>query len=79
MKKFFKIDSEGKVVNFFLPKKNKKEETYFRYFEYLGVGFSLISPIILGVFIGVLIKQIVFFIFLGMFLSIYNLFTISRK
>jgi hypothetical protein len=46
--------------------------------KYFGIGFYIISPTIIGLFFGFLTNKIVFFIFLGSFLSLYNLFKLIK-
>lgn len=79
MKKFFKIESDGLIKEAKIEKEKIKKGFNFKEFQYLGVGFYLIIPILLGLLIGLLTKKIAFFIFLGAILTFYNLFQITKK
>jgi len=48
------------------------------YLKYLGIGFYIISPIVICLFFGFLTNKMVFFIFLGSFFSLYNLFKLIK-
>lgn len=79
MKKLFKIDNEGIIKKFEVKKKRERKIIDIREFQYLGIGFYLITPIFLGVLFGLLTKRIVFFIFLGTIFTFYNLYKITKE
>lgn len=77
-RKIFKITDEGKIKKWsFKEKKEVKDE--WQVVSYMGVGFYLVTPIIGGLIIGLLTKKILFFIFLGMIFSFYNLFKLTKS
>lgn len=78
MKKFFKINSEGKIEEVEILNFRKKKKSSFKYLDYLGIGYHLITPIVIGLGVGLLFKKVVFFVFLGMFLSFYNLYKLTK-
>jgi len=77
MKKFFKINNEGEIEKFDEIRK-KREKKDLKSWQYWEVGGYLITPIILGLIIGLLLKKVVFFVFLGTIFSFYNLFKLTK-
>jgi F0F1-type ATP synthase assembly protein I len=78
MKKFFKINTEGKIEEAEITEFRKKKESSWRYLDYLGIGYSLVTPVVVGALVGVWLDKVIFFIFLGMFFSFYNLYKIIK-
>jgi len=82
---FYKINSDLKIKkseNFL--KKPKKPNLDLA--NFLNIGYYLLVPLLLGVFLGVLIDRslktkywVVIMIFLGFAASIYNLYSLTKK
>jgi len=83
---YFEIDKLGnlKRTSQDLKKKSKKERSFFSKNININVGYSLVTPILIGVAIGLTLDNkfhtkpylTLFFIFFGMISSIYNLYKI---
>lgn len=83
---YFEIDKLGnlKRTGQDLKKKSKKERSFFSKNININVGYSLVTPILIGVAIGLALDNkfhtkpylTLFFIFFGMVSSIYNLYKI---
>jgi len=88
IKNYFEIDKRGNLKktdkNFDKKLKNKKD--FFSEYININVGYSLVTPILIGVIIGLALDNkfhtkpyfTVFFIFFGMVSSLYNLFKIIK-
>lgn len=79
MKRFFKIDSTGRVVKLELKNIKKKKEEKIDNLKYLDIGFYLITPLLFFLLIGIYFKKEVFFILLGTVFVFYNLIKIVKK
>ncbi len=79
MKKFFKINSNGLIKEYQIKREKRKKELEWQKFRYLGIGFYLITPILLGLIIGLLTKKAIFFIFLGTIFTFYDLYKIIKE
>lgn len=85
---YFEIDNKGnlKKTNRNFNKKPKTKKDFFSKYIDINVGYSLVTPILLGVIIGLTLDNnfhkkpffTVLFIFLGMVSSIYNLFKMVK-
>ena len=83
---YFEIDKQGNLnkTNQDFNKKPKIKKDLFSQYLNINVGYSLVTPILIGVIIGLMIDNkfrskpyfTVFFIFLGTISSIYNLYKI---
>ena len=82
---FYKIGSDLKLKeseNFLKkPKKSNLDLANF-----LNIGYYLIAPLLIGVFLGVLIDRslktkywVIVFILFGFIASIYNLYSLTKK
>ena len=78
MKKIFKITTEGKIEKWSLKEKKEAKDEW-QVVNYIGIGFYLIAPIIVGLIVGLMTKKILIFIFLGMIFSFYNLFKLTKS
>jgi F0F1-type ATP synthase assembly protein I len=88
MNSYFEIDKHGdlKKTNQYFNKKPKIKKDFFSEYININVGYSLVTPILLGVIIGLTLDNkfhkkpffTVFFIFFGMISSLYNLFKIIK-
>jgi F0F1-type ATP synthase assembly protein I len=85
---FFEIDKQGnlkKAQQNFVEKQKAEKDFYSQYLN-VNVGYSLVTPILAGVIIGIALDNkfhkkpvfTVFFIFFGMISSIYNLYRIIK-
>ena len=85
---YFEIDKQGnlkKTAREF-NKKPKIKKDFFSQYLNINVGYSLVTPILIGVIIGLALDNkfhtkpyfTVFFIFLGAFSSFYNLFKLIK-
>ncbi len=81
MKRYFIFDKNLNLKkissNQFILKKNKKTN-YLLLAKYGNVGYYLIIPILLGLFLGFLIKKIVIGIIIGTIFSFYNLLRLIK-
>ena len=85
---YFEIDKQGnlKETNKEFNKKPKIKKDFFSQYLNINVGYSLVTPILIGVIIGLVLDNkfhtkpyfTVFFIFFGMISSIYNLFKMTK-
>lgn len=85
---YFKIDKHGnlKKTSENLKKKPETKKSFFPDYININVGYSLVTPILIGVIIGLTLDSrfkskpvfTVFFIFLGTVLSFYNLFKLIK-
>ncbi len=89
-KNFFEIDNEGEIKKRSLEKKKKKTKGNLSPFwgiDYLNIGFYLVTPIVVGVILGLVIDNrfgtrptfIVALILIGSVASIYNLIKLTKK
>ncbi|MFA6081670.1 MAG: AtpZ/AtpI family protein [Patescibacteria group bacterium] len=88
IRNYFEIDKRGNLrktdQNF--SKKPKIKKDFFSEYININVGYSLVTPILIGVIIGLALDNkfhtkpyfTVFFIFFGMVSSLYNLFKIIK-
>ncbi|PJA56101.1 hypothetical protein CO165_00040 [Candidatus Roizmanbacteria bacterium CG_4_9_14_3_um_filter_33_18] len=85
---YFEIDNIGnlKETNKEFNKKPKIKKDLFSQYLNINVGYTLVTPILIGVIIGLVLDNrfhtkpyfTVFFIFFGMISSIYNLFKMIK-
>jgi len=85
---YFEIDKQGnlKKTNQNIKKKSKNKKDLFSQYLNINVGYSLVTPILIGVIIGLALDNkfhtkpyfTVFFIFLGAISSFYNLFKLIK-
>ena len=85
---YFEIDKQGnlKKTNRNIKKKSKNKKDFFSEYININVGYSLVTPILIGVIIGLALDNkfhtkpyfTVFFIFFGMISSFYNLFRLIK-
>ncbi|KKP61262.1 MAG: hypothetical protein UR56_C0015G0003 [Candidatus Roizmanbacteria bacterium GW2011_GWC2_34_23] len=85
---YFEIDKQGnlKETSRKFNKKPKIKKDLFSQYLNINVGYSLVTPILIGVIIGLALDNkfytkpyfTVFFIFFGMVSSIYNLFKMIK-
>ncbi|KKP59479.1 MAG: hypothetical protein UR54_C0027G0001 [Candidatus Roizmanbacteria bacterium GW2011_GWA2_34_18] len=85
---FFEIDRHGdlKKTSQDLKKKPETKKNFFTDNVNINVGYSIVTPILIGVIIGLTLDSrfhskpvfTVFFIFLGTVLSFYNLFKLIK-
>ena len=85
---YFEIDKGGelKETSQVLKKKPQTKKNFFTDYININVGYSLVTPILLGVIIGLTLDSrfqskpvfTVFFIFLGAVSSFYNLFKLIK-
>ena len=85
---FFEIDKQGnlKKTSQNIKKKSKNKKDFFSEYININVGYSLVTPILIGVIIGLALDNkfytkpyfTVFFIFLGAISSFYNLFKLIK-
>jgi len=85
---YFEIDKQGnlKKTTQSLNKDRKAKKDFFTEYININVGYSLVTPILVGVIIGLTLDNrfhskpvfTVFFIFLGMVSSFYNLFKMIK-
>lgn len=86
---FFKVDQEGNIEQFSkkeVRSKTKQEKKIIE-FKYFNLGFYILTPIILGIFLGLAIDDIlktkpiffIFFLILGSLSSFYNLFKLAKN
>lgn len=86
---FFEIDKHGNLKKTDKnpnEKRAKVKRGFFSEYININVGYSLITPLLLGVIVGLTLDNrfkskpffTVFFIFLGMVSSLYNLFKIIK-
>lgn len=81
---YFEIDKQGnlKKIDKTLKKNEGKKANFFSKYIDINVGYSLVTPILIGVIIGLTLDNkfyrkpffTVLFIILGMISSIYNLY-----
>jgi len=85
---YFEIDKQGnlkKAQQNFVKKQKAGKDFYSQYLN-INVGYSLVTPILIGVIIGLTLDNkfhrkpvfTVLFIFLGTISSIYNLYRIYK-
>ena len=84
IKNYFEIDKRGnlKKTDQHFNKKPKIKKDLFSQYLNINVGYSLVTPILIGVIIGLVLDNkfhskpyfTVFFIFFGTVSSIYNLY-----
>ncbi|VVA44287.1 conserved hypothetical protein [Candidatus Roizmanbacteria bacterium] len=85
---YFEIDKQGnlKETSREFNKKPKIKKDFFTEYININVGYSLVTPILIGVIIGLALDNklstkpffTVFFIFFGMVSSIYNLYRVYK-
>jgi len=85
---YFEIDKHGnlKKTNRDFDKKPKIKKDFFSEYININVGYSLVTPILIGVIIGLALDNkfhtkpylTVFFIFFGALSSFYNLFKLIK-
>jgi F0F1-type ATP synthase assembly protein I len=85
---YFEIDKHGdlKKTNQGFKKKQETKKSFFTDNVNINVGYSLITPILLGVIIGLALDSrfhskpvfTVLFIFLGTISSFYNLYKLTK-
>jgi len=85
---YFEIDKRGnlKKTDRNFDKEPKAKKDFFSEYININVGYSLVTPILIGVVVGLTLDNkfhskpvfIVSFIFLGMVSSIYNLFKMIK-
>lgn len=85
---YFEIDRRGnlKKTSRNLKKKKEIKKDFFSEYININVGYSLVTPILIGVIIGLALDNkfnskpffTVFFIFLGTVSSFYNLFKLIK-
>jgi len=85
---YFEIDKQGnlKKTNRNIKKKSKNKKDFFSEYININVGYSLVTPILIGVIVGLALDNkfhtkpyfTVFFIFFGMISSFYNLFRLIK-
>ncbi len=89
-KNFFEINKDGEIKKASLEKKKKKTKenvTPFWGIDYLNIGFYLVTPIVVGVILGLLIDArfktkptfTVVLILVGAVASLYNLIKLTKK
>ena len=78
MRKIFKITTDGKIEKCSGEEKKEAKDEW-QVVNYIGIGFYLITPIITGLIVGLMTKKFLFFIFLGMIFSFYNLFKLTKS
>lgn len=88
--KFYKIDKDLNIRlsdrNFKNTKKNQSENNFILA-KYMSVGYYIITPLLIGVFLGLLIDKvlntkpifILTLITLGSISSFYNLWTVTKR
>lgn len=89
MKNYLKIDNKLDLINSTSKKETHKNNKNLNFMSIntLNIGVYLITPILLGVFIGynldIYLKSkpvfIILFILLGTFSSFYNLFKLTKE
>ncbi|OGK16051.1 hypothetical protein A2690_01380 [Candidatus Roizmanbacteria bacterium RIFCSPHIGHO2_01_FULL_39_12b] len=87
-KHHFKIDSNLSLKKK-EPYKDKKEEqdSFFALAKYSSIGYYLVTPLLVGVFFGLLIDKLIksspygvlFGLLLGTFATFYNLFKLTKE
>lgn len=85
---YFEIDKHGnlKKADQIFAKKQKAEKGFFSEYININVGYTLVTPILLGVIVGLALDNnfhkkpffTILFIFLGMVSSIYNLYKMVK-
>jgi len=85
---YFEIDKQGnlKKTDQNFNKKSKTKKDFFSEYLNINVGYTLVTPILIGVIIGLALDNklhtkpffTVFFIFLGAISSFYNLFKLTK-
>ena len=85
---YFEIDKQGnlKKTNRNIKKKSKNKKDFFSEYININVGYSLVTPILIGVIVGLALDNkfhtkpyfTVFFMFFGMISSFYNLFRLIK-
>jgi len=85
---YFEIDKGGelKETSQDLKKNPETKKNFFTDSVYMNIGYNLVTPILLGVIIGLALDSrfhskpvfTVFFIFIGMVSSFYNLFRLIK-
>lgn len=85
---YFEIDKQGnlKRTTQHLRKNKKTKKDFFGEYININVGYTLVTPILIGVLIGLVLDNkfhtkpyfTVFFIFLGMISSFYNLYKMIK-
>ena len=85
---YFEIDKRGnlKKTDRNFDKKPKAKKDFFSEYININVGYSLVTPILIGVIVGLTLDNkfhskpvfTVSFIFLGMVSSFYNLFKMIK-
>ncbi len=85
---YFEIDKGGelKETSQVLKKKLQTKKNFFTDSVYMNIGYNLVTPILLGVIIGLTLDSrfhskpvfTIFFIFLGAVSSFYNLFRLIK-
>ena len=85
---YFEIDKQGNLrkTERNLKNQNKRKKDLFSQYLNINVGYSLVTPILIGVIIGLALDNkfhtkpyfTVFFIFFGMISSIYNLYKMIK-
>lgn len=78
MRKIFKITPEGRIEKWSLEEKREVKDEW-QVINYIGIGFYLITPIFIGLIVGLMTKKILIFIFLGAIFSFYNLFKLTKS
>jgi F0F1-type ATP synthase assembly protein I len=82
-----KINSEGNIVEFKHKKERlSKRSEQFTELRFSNVGFYLVTPLIMGVILGLLLDRLfntkpnltIFLIFIGAIASFYNLFKLVK-
>lgn len=82
----YSIDQEGILKRILIKKKKKRDERYPVDFKYLNVGYYILTPILMGVFVGLALDIWLgtrpLFVMLGItggtIAVFYNLFTFLR-
>ncbi|MFA6016580.1 MAG: AtpZ/AtpI family protein [Patescibacteria group bacterium] len=85
---YFEIDKQGnlKTTDQNFNKKPKTKKDFFSEYININVGYTLVTPILIGVIIGLALDNklhtkpffTVFFILLGAVSSFYNLFKLTK-
>jgi len=85
---FFEVDKQGNLIETTqnINKNKKTNKDFLSEYININVGYSLVTPILIGVVIGLLLDNkfnskpffTVIFIFLGMISSLYNLYKIIK-
>lgn len=88
IKNYFEIDKQGnlKKTSQNLNKSQKNKKDLFSQYLNINVGYNLVTPILIGVIIGLILDNkfhskpvfTVFFIFFGAISSFYNLYKMIK-